>query len=71
MITGTDFGGTQGDAVISDRDLRTDLGTTLTTPPPIRLEPSPFGSRPLEANQPSQAVDSLTRSGGDGDPRVS
>ena len=59
MITGTDFGGTQRDAVFSGRDLRTDSGTALATPPPIRLEPSPFGNRPLGANQPSQAVDSL------------
>jgi hypothetical protein len=45
--------------VISGRDLRIDLGTALAKPPPISLEPSPFGNRTLGANQPSQAVDSL------------
>jgi hypothetical protein len=59
MITGTDFGGTQGDTGFSARDLPSDLGITLATPPPTRLEPSPFGNRPPGANQPSKAVDSL------------
>jgi hypothetical protein len=45
--------------VISGRDLWIDLGTALAKPPSISLEPSPFGNRPLGANQPSQAVDSL------------
>jgi hypothetical protein len=60
MITGLDFGGTQGDTVFSARDLRSSSGATnLATPPSSRLEPSPFGNRPLGTNQPSQAVDSL------------
>lgn len=59
MITGTDFGDTQDDTVFSARDLRSSSGpTNLATPSSSRLEPSPFGNRPLGPNQPSQAVDS-------------
>jgi hypothetical protein len=60
MITGTDFGGTQGDAGFPARDIRSDSGTTnLATPPPSRLEPYPFKNAPPGPNQPSKAVDSL------------
>lgn len=59
MITGTYFGGKQGDAGFPSRDRRSDLGTNLATLSPARLEPSPVGSRPPEPNQSSQAVDRL------------
>jgi hypothetical protein len=50
----------KGDAGFSAGDLRSDLAkTNLATPPPSRLETSPFRNRPLAAKQPSEAEDSL------------
>ena len=59
MITGTDLGGTQGDAGLPARDLRFDSGMAELATPPTRLDPFPFDTRPRWACQPSEAVDSL------------
>lgn len=75
VIKRIDFGGTQGETMISCRDLRTDSGTTPATPPPVtvmycRLGPRRFVQQAF-GRETLISARGWPGSGGDGDSRVS